>query len=250
VVDWNEDGLLDLLVGFDGNGSNGGVWLYLNSGTTTQYQFTDYSELEADGQIIGYMRAQIQVGDINFDGKKDLLLGNGLVEQSRIYYYENIGTNDAPVLAKEVALKYKDNNFIYPSGGYDIYFCLGDWNADGGLDILWTDYYGDAGMKLCLGDVPVSIDQQKSIMSKGILRKGIVKNGFYSAEIILKNAKYITLDMMTADGRKVALKDIGNLHAGEHTVSIDINQRSSGVYFVRLIADNICLEQKRLLFIK
>ena len=249
VVDWDEDGLLDLLVGSDE--SSDGVRLYLNSGTTTRHQFTNYTKLEAEGQAIAYLREQIQVGDINYDGKKDVLLGNGLVKQSRIYYFENVGTNAAPVLAEGVALKYKDGRFIYPDNlGYDIYYCLGDWNADGGVDILWTDYYGDAGMKLCLGDVPVEINKSGKISTSDIIKNFSIKNGLFKATVDLGGSQYVTFDIVTADGRKIDTRDMGNLPDGKHTVTIDLNRYPSGVYFITLVADNICLEQKRLLFVK
>ena len=247
VVDWNEDGLLDLLVGYDGNGAVGGVWLYLNSGTTTQYQFTTYTALEADGQVIDYLRVQIQVADLNYDGKKDLVLGNGLIPASRIYFYENIGTNASPELKQEVALLMKDNSPIGPE--YDIYFCAADWNEDGGFDILWTDYDGSA-LYLCLGDVPVEINQIGKISSSDIIKNHRIQNGLFRATILLGSQKYIKIDMVTADGRKVDTKDIGNLHTGKHEIDIDLNRHPSGVYFFRLFADNICEESKRLLFVK
>ena len=49
VVDWNEDGLLDLLVA-SGTGDEA-VWLYLNKGTKEQYKFESYEELKAGGKV-------------------------------------------------------------------------------------------------------------------------------------------------------------------------------------------------------
>jgi len=46
VVDWNEDGKQDLLVGYF---IFGPVYLYLNSGTNTAPVFTTYAKLKADG---------------------------------------------------------------------------------------------------------------------------------------------------------------------------------------------------------
>lgn len=46
VVDWNEDGNKDLLVGYF---IFGPIYLYLNSGTNTAPVFTAYTKLKADG---------------------------------------------------------------------------------------------------------------------------------------------------------------------------------------------------------
>jgi len=49
VVDWNEDGKKDLLVGCFYNGN---IYLYLNSGTNNAPVFTTGSKLQADGADI------------------------------------------------------------------------------------------------------------------------------------------------------------------------------------------------------
>jgi hypothetical protein len=46
VVDWNEDGKQDLLIGYF---IFGPIYLYLNSGTNTAPVFTAYTKLKADG---------------------------------------------------------------------------------------------------------------------------------------------------------------------------------------------------------
>ena len=52
VVDWNEDGMKDLLVGAVGIPPMGHLYLYLNSGTDTAPVFTDFSTIQADGMDI------------------------------------------------------------------------------------------------------------------------------------------------------------------------------------------------------
>jgi hypothetical protein len=49
VVDWDGDGLKDLLVG---QYSGGMIRLYLNSGTNSAPVFTSYTYLQADGSTI------------------------------------------------------------------------------------------------------------------------------------------------------------------------------------------------------
>jgi len=54
VVDWDGDGLQDLLIGqfYDDSGNYGKIRLYLNSGSTTAPVLTSYSFLQAGGNDI------------------------------------------------------------------------------------------------------------------------------------------------------------------------------------------------------
>ncbi len=49
VVDWDGDGVKDLLVG---QYTGGNIRLYINSGTNSSPVFTTYSYMQADGSII------------------------------------------------------------------------------------------------------------------------------------------------------------------------------------------------------
>lgn len=138
VVDWNEDGLLDLLVSMDSNG--GGptpIRLYLNSGTKSDYLFTNYTTLKAVGVEIKHSRCMICVYDLNSDGKKDLIVGEsgGLIN-----FYENIGSNSSPMLQKTGPIK-SGGATIKLNG--DTRLCVDDWNSDGAPDIIAGDYYDD-----------------------------------------------------------------------------------------------------------
>jgi hypothetical protein len=100
VVDWNNDGKKDLIVG-DGSGA---VSLLLNTGTDDTPTFateepllmgpdplTDYLSVGA----FGAMASPVAV-DWNADGKKDLLVG---AADGRIYYFENVGTDVDPAFS-------------------------------------------------------------------------------------------------------------------------------------------------------
>ena len=54
VVDWDGDGIKDLLLGqfFDDDGNSGKIRLYLNSGTNSAPILTSYSFLQAGGSDI------------------------------------------------------------------------------------------------------------------------------------------------------------------------------------------------------
>lgn len=54
VVDWNEDGLKDLIVGqfSEGTGDDGKIRIYLNVGTNSSPAFTSWEYMQADGTDI------------------------------------------------------------------------------------------------------------------------------------------------------------------------------------------------------
>jgi hypothetical protein len=73
VIDWDEDGKQDLLVGSDGNE----IYFYRNIGTNKEPELADKKELVLEGA--GFSdgnRVRVEVVDWNNDGKRDLLVGN------------------------------------------------------------------------------------------------------------------------------------------------------------------------------
>jgi len=141
AADWNEDGKLDLIVDY-----NKSLRLYLNSGSKTQYIYTTFTELKADNIKISYDSTYIQVNDFNGDGKKDLLVGVKGGTENKIYFFENTGTNNAPVLKKGVALVTTGNIPIKPKVASSIFFSVADLNNDGKSDIILTDYEPNQSM--------------------------------------------------------------------------------------------------------
>lgn len=134
LVDWTEDGLLDLLLA-NADQTPRRIRLYLNSGTPEQYVFTDYTELNAGNAPIDLSRMNPHVVDLNGDGKKDLICGE---DYSSIYYYENTGTNEAPVLQSGVKLEAEGVPIQFPSGYTDIKVWADDWNEDGTRTWWWA----------------------------------------------------------------------------------------------------------------
>jgi TolB-like protein len=122
LVDWNEDGKVDLLVGNGG----GYLHLFLNHGS---------GEL-GPGVMVKAMGKDLDVGsraapcvvDWNEDGKKDLAMGNGSGE---IFVYLNEGTHQQPVFGKPIKLN---------SGSLDVGSNstpeVVDWDGDGKKDLV------------------------------------------------------------------------------------------------------------------
>ena len=93
VVDWNEDGKKDLVMGR----SNGVIYVYINEGTDAQPIFGEPIELNNGKLDVGSDSAP-DVVDWNGDGKKDLVLGN---DDGEIFVFINQGTNHDPQFNNE-----------------------------------------------------------------------------------------------------------------------------------------------------
>ena len=130
VVDWNNDGRKDLVVG-DGNGY---VFLLLNTGTDAAPTFSAASYIKAGSANLlagSGGRASPVVVDWTGDGKKDLIVGE---TYGALYLFENLGTDSSPSFsATKVALK---------AGGSDIFVGyysrpeIADWDNDGVIDLI------------------------------------------------------------------------------------------------------------------
>jgi len=122
LVDWNEDGKVDLLVGNGG----GYLHLFLNQGDGN---FAPGVMVKAGGKDVDTgSRASPCMADWNEDGKKDLVMGNGSGE---IFVYLNEGTNQQPVFGKPLKL----NNGKLDVGS-DSSPDVVDWNGDGKKDLV------------------------------------------------------------------------------------------------------------------
>ena len=148
VVDWNGNGLLDLLVGVEEqplDARYGFVRLYLNKGTANSPSFSNYSEISGGGWSIRARYPMLELADVNYDGKRDLIIGcENLQFNGEYVLYLNSGSNNASAFSQssysndKLKLQYKGDggslkdiskkNAMMPF--------LGDINGDGCLDLL------------------------------------------------------------------------------------------------------------------
>jgi hypothetical protein len=228
VVDWNEDGLLDLLVGNEL--TTDGIRLYLNSGTPMNPVLTTWTYIQNSGSTLMRYRCCPQVYDLNLDGKKDLIMGDN---DAGIYYYENIGTNASPVF----------NGFesIQSAGSpIDLYYgtrlWVDDWNEDGWPDLLVSDY--DGFIYQYFAQVTGVGDQATWSIEPGFAFTiaGNPTTGAFAARLTLPGAAEVSFDVYDASGRLVYESAESVMNPGDHVVAIDAGSISAGMYFVRCTA--------------
>jgi hypothetical protein len=140
AVDWNGDGVLDLLIG----DIAGNVWLVPNEGTKQKWAFGKERQLTAGGKPL-HVRGDAGpfACDWDGDGKIDLLVGD---DEGAVWFFRNIGTNKAPELAAGVHLvkpgeaHYGKDAPKEPRRGVRAKVCAVDWTGSGRLDLLVGDF--------------------------------------------------------------------------------------------------------------
>jgi hypothetical protein len=230
VVDWNDDGLPDLLVGAEGS-SSGTVptlRLYLNGGTPTSPLLTTYSYVEYGGNDITEYRCTPHVADLNDDDRKDLVTGNwdGFTD-----YYENTGTSSAPVFDTQERLTYVNGTPI------DVFYScrpfMIDWNEDGVLDLLTGNYYGYA--TLFIGQLTGTGEGfSEEVPSATFSVAGSPASGGFHMIAGLSGAGEVRVDIFDLSGRLVSSLEPGVLPAGRHSLFCDLGGSPPGVYVARL----------------
>ncbi len=139
VVDWDNDGKKDLLLG---EIQSAGIRLFKNKGTDAKPYFPDSEYLQAEGTMlmVGFSCAHSvcpYVADWNNDGKKDLIVGT---TPGYVGVYLNVGTNDSPMFGSST--EDPPAMFALSAEGKDIDVgeqaapCVTDWNNDGKKDLL------------------------------------------------------------------------------------------------------------------
>jgi hypothetical protein len=138
IVDLNNDGLQDLIVSNfyaykATNMKESRLAYYQNTGSLTSPKFTqvDVNFLNLAQSNLG-LRLFPTFGDLNGDGKVDMLLG---LENGSLAYYQNTTTGSNPTFAAPM-LNYTDQSGTVISAGQYASPQLFDLNNDGKLDLI------------------------------------------------------------------------------------------------------------------
>lgn len=123
IVDWNKDGLFDIVVG----NKKGEVYKSLNSGLNKPV-WTEKSLVLTINS--GYACPSLM--DIDGDEKRDLIIGSG---NGYIYFYKNLGKDNDPRFDEATPIKVMADNQPLHINGRAIPY-VGDWNGDGINDLM------------------------------------------------------------------------------------------------------------------
>ncbi|GEM_PF-1011088 len=256
ITDWNNDGLKDLVIAFhhynDPQDTKKCVSLFLNVGTKTAPLFEDKGIIQAGGAEINKFWFQCpQVADLNMDGKKDFLLGHSGWEGETpngtgyLWYYENSGTDAAPVLKAGVKLMLKNGMAIQDTGLKNLNnFCVCQWDNDGVWDLLvvhedWKnpgEFRGEPQrptIRILKGVVPTGFAEENNAMHKVSLPDLYITG---NNAVVLKNSAGMSLSIYSITG-----KLMNSYKKGEYTgesLRSDMHRFSPGAYVYSFFCDN------------
>jgi hypothetical protein len=135
LVDWDDDGDLDILFGCN----SGRLALRLNEGTRSAPAFSpDRTSVLVDGKPFGVPRGATpspSFVDWDGDGLRDLVVG--LIAEKRVIWHRNIGRKGQPKFGKQetiLDLKTSDKPRAWNR------LSVADYNGDGRLDALVKEY--------------------------------------------------------------------------------------------------------------
>lgn len=224
LYDWNDDGLIDLLVGT----SHNVILWWENVGTTTDYQFDYQGCLQADGArletpetpcaessvfVVDYFTMPF-VCDWNQDGLPDILTGSYITGQ--ISYYRCSGrTGGVPDLTFEGLIQADgdvlDTVWAAHPLGYDFNndgkmdLISGSWNfGGGGTNIEMLHYYKNTGT----ASVPVL--QRQSFPMQGSFPSGTLA---HAVTVDWNNDSLMDLLVSTYGGHMYCFLNVGTQNA-------------------------------------
>lgn len=130
VIDWNNDGRRDILVG----AKDGLLRTFINEGTDESWVFIEERRVQEGGVdlLVPTSRSSPHVADIDEDGNKDMIVGN---TEGQILFYRNLGSDGAPVFSGYTYVEADNEEIDLPGYARSRPFVC-DWNGDGGLDLL------------------------------------------------------------------------------------------------------------------
>ncbi len=228
-VDWDEDGLRDLLVGaYDGR-----LHIFLNEGSDTDPDFHSVSFVQdGDGDLVVLNgRASPVVMDLDGDGRKDLLSGN---KTGEILVYLNEGTDAVPIYGACDSLEAGGSPIDYPDNPRSRPFVC-DWAQDGYLDLLVG--LGDGCVHLFQNNVS-SLPDPGPVAHLGRPWPNPA-NPLVRLSVELERNGLARLSVHDARGRLLRTLATGHREAGRHPFSWDGRDAKgralpSGVYLIRL----------------
>lgn len=239
IVDFNGDGLLDLIVSSI-RLSGEKATIYYNTGTKEVPKFDNKhtENLTINGKQL-LNKSSLLFRDINNDNKKDLIYLNAKDRLGAKFYYSlNISTNDSIVLGPSFQLKYKDvhiadsmiSDFSYKvlydfsSYKYKIYLAYHDINNDGIYELYLNNLHSSIRSWIALYvDSPIPIEgnniynHSNSGTIQQIGNKIIFKESLNNSQVSIVDTK----------GRLVAMKDISENNKHE----IELKDVPPGSYF-------------------
>lgn len=245
IVDWNEDGFYDLLVG----ALDGKLRLYYNEGgglppdlRHTLFVADAYGDL-----VVPYGYSSPTMADFDGDGVKDLIVGNA---EGELYFYRNMGSQAAPAfIAGSRCESLSQPIDLGVQGRARPFAC--DWDGDGRQDLLSGSSQGKVHLFIGLPNAVAA----PPLAAAGLTLEAPWPNPaspVSSLAFTLVREAAVDLGVFDLRGRRLATLLAETRGAGRHVIrwqGLDDDGRvlASGVYLLKLQADGEQASAKLLL---
>lgn len=241
MVDWNNDGKKDLVIG----NCQGAVKLYLNNGTNAQPVFGGYILVKDEGVSDGHFGSSPEVVDLDGDGNKDLLVG---IDNGYVYFYCNTETDTNPSFSNGIKLT-AGSYFVYVLSHARIEAV--DWDEDGDIDLLVGERRGYVNLFLNTGNVSDVKNDNFDLSKEFILNQNYPNPFNRCTEIVyqIPQSGRVQLSIFDMRGRLVRKLVDSFEEAGSKNVIWDgLNSFrrlvSTGVYIYKLQIDDYMIAKK------
>lgn len=241
VVDWNDDGKKDLVVGEElpSSPNTGNIRVYLNQGTNPAPAFGSYSLVYAGSSQLYVYRINPVVYDLDADGLRDLIIGN---DDGHVYFYRNVGNPGSPAFGDVFdTLKTESGTPIDALAGSRIHFV--DWDGDSDLDLLISGYEGY--VQICENASGTGIEEGERAI-RTITGPVVSPNPVTSTvqfAFSLQTSTHVRIDIYSVDGRLVSTPLDQYTSNGEHRLSWDATDKRgrklpAGTYLIHIMTDD------------
>jgi len=240
IVDWNDDGKKDLVIGEElpNSPNTGNIRVYLNQGTNPTPTFSSYSIVYAGGSQLYRYRMNPVVYDLDADGLRDLIIGN---DDGRVYFYKNTGSPGSPAFGATFdTLKTENGTPIDAVAGSRIHFV--DWDGDTDLDLLISGSEGY--VQICENASGTGIQEGeqeiKTITGAVVSPNPITTTAQFAFS--LQTSTNVRIDIYSVDGRLVSTPVDQYTPSGKHRFSWNATddrgrKLPSGIYLARITTD-------------
>ncbi len=220
--DLDDDGDMDLMIGsYDGD-----FYYYKNTGTKTAPSFAMGQKNPFGISNMGSYFSSPEFSDVDGDGDLDMMTGE---EDGKFIYYNNTGSKTNPAFAAPVTNPFSLTTL--PSG-YS--FCaFADLDGDGDDDILAGDYSGSYYGDQYYFENASSIGLDENSLSNTLNVFPNPTNGIVTVSLSDELGQS-EIELTSTSGQLVLSKEIENTT----NAKLDVSHLNSGVYILKLKADN------------
>ncbi len=264
LIDWNNNGLLDLLVGGSANSyyvsphplagydKPGLISLYLNTGSAESYEFSLEKVLtsESGDTITSPAYSHFTMGDLDGDDLADIItVGKEADSIGYFRFWKNIGTANNAIFADSELLRKEDGKIIDYVG--PTWMFIDDYNNDGIADLVYNSSKSEVGgNSLLAGYLWISYGVKSTESYEFTKAKKYKDKGFTINTLNKSNINFVSpklgvyeIKIFSLDGRTLFNKNVFS-QGGKTNVDISWWSLKTSAYAIEIKGSDSKIVQK------